>query len=57
VIAKPDERWSERPLACVVFDGCDGGRIQRLLARQRVVGKHQVEVDRESRHVAHDRRE
>ena len=29
-------------------------RLQRLLARQRVVGKHQIEIDRQPRHVAHE---
>jgi len=31
-----------------------GDALERLVARQGMVGKHQVEVDREPRHVAHE---
>jgi fatty-acyl-CoA synthase len=35
VIAKPDERWSERPLACVVADGAVTAReLQEFLAKR-----------------------
>ena len=32
VIALPDERWSERPLACVVADGVDAAALREFLA-------------------------
>jgi fatty-acyl-CoA synthase len=32
VIALPDERWSERPLACVVAEGADAAELREFLA-------------------------
>jgi fatty-acyl-CoA synthase len=46
VIAKPDERWTERPLACVVVDegaDCEPGELREHLAG--CVAKWQVPDD------------
>jgi fatty-acyl-CoA synthase len=46
VIAKPDERWTERPLACVVLDegaDCEAGELREHLAS--CVAKWQVPDD------------
>ena len=37
VIAKPDERWTERPLACVVL--CDGASCTPEELREHLSGK------------------
>ena len=37
VIAKPDERWSERPLACVVLE--DGAEVSAEQLREHLVGR------------------
>jgi hypothetical protein len=47
-------------LKALLLQTCDGlpdgfvDVLERLRARHRVVGKHQVEIDREPRHVAHE---
>jgi fatty-acyl-CoA synthase len=37
VIAKPDERWTERPLACVVT--CEGGSCTAEELREHLAGQ------------------